>query len=357
MVDGLSAYELQREKTIARNRQFLVALGLDQPALPTPRARSAAPKKRKPQGDPDAPARRSARVVPASSAGRASDDDDDDDDDDDLGFAAAAKKKSAAAKRVKPDEVIPDAAGAAGEACITVEAAKTGRSKCRRCLEQLPAAALRIGMESWMVGRQVTVFQHPACFWQGLSITNEASGRTKCKHTKTTFARGENRLSASAHTSTAHIKLAAAPSLLRPVYAALPESERPALDTIEGFETLDAVERRAFEVAMTRVVDPASSPADADNAPTPSQEEASAEEAAAPFQKNAKTVDRGSKKQPPAGKVSKAKGKVCWMFAGKQCYGTLLAGRETANMCYARTHKGNTKTLSKGGTYWWMLEQ
>ena len=32
--------------------------------------------------------------------------------------------------------------------------------------------------------------------------------------------------------------------------------------------------------------------------------------------------------------------------------GTLLAARETATHCYARTHKGNVKTLAKGKPYW-----
>jgi hypothetical protein len=34
----------------------------------------------------------------------------------------------------------------------------------------------------------------------------------------------------------------------------------------------------------------------------------------------------------------------------------LLPAKETAGVCFARTHKGNTKTLTKGGSYWWMLE-
>ena len=62
------------------------------------------------------------------------------------------------------------------DACIIIEAAKTGRSKCRRCLEMLEAGALRVGMESWMVGRQVTVWQHPKCMLAGLQVTEEASG-------------------------------------------------------------------------------------------------------------------------------------------------------------------------------------
>ena len=62
-------------------------------------------------------------------------------------------------------------------------------------------------------------------------------------------------------------------------------------------------------------------------------------------------------RQPPKGSVSKAKGKVCWRFGGALCFGTLLPAQESKTTCYARTHKGNTKTLTKGGTYWWMLEE
>ena len=60
--------------------------------------------------------------------------------------------------------------------------------------------------------------------------------------------------------------------------------------------------------------------------------------------------------QPPKGRVTKASGKVCWRFAGSLCYGVLLPAQETASTCYARTHKGKTKTLAKGGAYWWRVE-
>ena len=60
--------------------------------------------------------------------------------------------------------------------------------------------------------------------------------------------------------------------------------------------------------------------------------------------------------QPAKGSVSRAKGKVCWRFAGHLCYGSLLPAQESKTHCYARTHKGNTKTLTKGGASWWMVE-
>ena len=61
-------------------------------------------------------------------------------------------------------------------------------------------------------------------------------------------------------------------------------------------------------------------------------------------------------KQPAKGSVSGGKGRVCWRFGGSLCYGMLLPKQETLTHCYARTHKGNTKILTKGLTSWWMEE-
>lgn len=60
------------------------------------------------------------------------------------------------------------------------------------------------------------------------------------------------------------------------------------------------------------------------------------------------------KEQPKLGEKTAAKGRVVWRFGGSMCFGVLLAGSETKTHCYARTHKGNTKTLAKGKDYWWM---
>ena len=56
--------------------------------------------------------------------------------------------------------------------------------------------------------------------------------------------------------------------------------------------------------------------------------------------------------QPALGIKSCTKGRVEWKWGSMTCYGTLLAARETATHCYARTHKGNVKTLAKGKPYW-----
>ena len=56
--------------------------------------------------------------------------------------------------------------------------------------------------------------------------------------------------------------------------------------------------------------------------------------------------------QPELGRKTGAKGRVVWKFGSYLCYGKLMPQRETATHCFARTHKGNTKTLAKGKGYW-----
>ena len=51
--------------------------------------------------------------------------------------------------------------------------------------------------------------------------------------------------------------------------------------------------------------------------------------------------------QPKAGIKSNSKGPVTWKFGAYLCHGTLLPSKETKTHCYARTQKGNIKTLKK----------
>ena len=54
--------------------------------------------------------------------------------------------------------------------------------------------------------------------------------------------------------------------------------------------------------------------------------------------------------------ASKIAGQVAWHWGRTICYGTLIPSKENSKYCYARTHKGNIKTLAKGKAYWWVLE-
>ena len=342
----LSAYERQRLKTMEANQAVLKSLGLDEPLVPKSNKRPTQPRKRKVSNDPDYEPERRTRVSRGVRQVKeeSSDEDDDFDTDDIPKPVRKPKTKTDTAPLAK------DIGSANDGSCITVEAAKTSRSKCRGCMEPIEASSLRCGMESWMVGRQVTVWQHPKCLLNGLSVTVEASGRTKCKQSKQAFEVGERRLSATAHTTTAHIKLSAAPALLRPVYAAVPANERPAPSQIAGFDQLDTDERAALEAALAAADElvAVDEPALVEATPTTTQALSTPSSGA-----SGKDDDE---RQPIKGLVTKAKGKVAWRFGGAVCFGTLLPAQETKTTCYARTHKGNTKTLTKGGTYWWLLE-
>jgi hypothetical protein len=323
----LSAYEQEREKTIARNNEVLKSLGLDKPLF-AKKPVVAKKKKRKPEDDPEysPPEKRATRIT----GGKIPDDDYSDDD-----YASIPKPKKEKSAAVKTSPPPPGS-------CIVVEAAKTGRSKCRKCFEMLNEGELRVGMESWMVGRQVMVWQHPQCFMSGLQVTAEPTGRGKCKQCKEPFEAGEQRLSASAHNTTNHFKLDAAAKLLRPVFAACKGAK---VTEIEGFDELKPAERKAFKAAVLAK--------EAKVEPKKEFEEMKVE--ATPSTADVVAANDDGK-QPPKGRVTKASGKVCWRFAGVLCYGVLLPAQESVSTCYARTHKGKTKTLTKGGASWWMVE-
>ena len=375
----LSAYEIQRNRTIAENNAHLAKLGLKDAALAMkdaikPKRPHANPKKRKPVADPDyVPERRVTRVSGRSSVSKrgAADDDSSDEssdsDDENIPLPVRASKlhKSSKTAGVSAKSGTTTATAISSDMVesiesnsqVVVEKAKTGRSKCRRCLEMLAEGELRVGAESWMVGRQVMVWQHPACFLSGVHVTEETSGRGKCKQTKEAFAAGEFKLSTTAHTTTSHFKLAAGAALLAPVLAAVHPDDSAgrlaAISAFDGIEQLGSDERSFFEATLLGSSPAASKASSASQGgevsvdTTPSTTEAMT---GAPKQH----VDAA--KQPAKGSVSGAKGRVCWRFGGSLCYGMLLPKQETRTHCYARTHKGNTKILTKGLTSWWMEE-
>lgn len=367
---ALCEYEIQRNKTIAANLAVLKELGLDDAAakITGPKA-TRKPKRQRVDKDPDfVPEERERRTTRVSSSraskrGRLAEaprdgggTDSSDDEGTEHHSSIPLPKRASGAAASSATAALPAAEVERASSAIQVERAKTGRSKCRRCMEMLSQGELRVGAESWMVGRQVVVWQHPSCFLHGVQVTEEASGRGKCKQSKVTFSTGEHKLSVSAHTTTSHFKLGVGAELLRPVLqAAFLESDqsaaqrRAAVDALEGIAMLSAEERGAFEVsALDGAGVSASASAKTEDADvvheTPSTSAVVQAAAQVP-----------PTKQPPKGEVRRATGRVCWKFAGNQCFGSLLPKQETKTHCYARTHKGNTKVLTKGLTSWWMV--
>jgi hypothetical protein len=347
-----SAYECEREKRIAANNAILKSLGLDDKPILVDKRPKPAPVQKRPRYEDDPEyvvlkreTRSSGRsTVKYSEASSCSDDDD---------LAHIPKPVKATKTRHVQSSTAASGSKSLDEPsnmeskCIVVEEAKTSRSKCRKCLEILPAGALRVGMECWIVGRNAITWQHPECFCSGLEISMEVSGRGKCKQTKQKFLAGERRLSASAHSTVNNFKLSAAASLLRPVFGALSNSaaaQRKAFEGIVRLSELQPDERALLAQALA-----------SDEEKNIKAEEESTQSTVGGEMQPESSADVLTK-QPAAGQVSKAKGKVCWRFAGCLCYGTLLPAQETATTCYARTHKGNTKVLTKGLSSWWMLD-
>jgi hypothetical protein len=190
-----SAYECEREKRIASNNAILKSLGLDdKPSLVDKRPiKAPAPKKRRYEDDPEytvpkRETRSSGRGTTVKYSAASSDEEDGEYTDIPRPIKASKKRPTSdvpAKSAVKTSDEASDAE--AEDKCIVVEEAKTGRSKCRKCMEMLPEGALRVGMQSWIVGRNVMTWQHPECFCSSLEVTLEATGRGKCKQSKQKF--------------------------------------------------------------------------------------------------------------------------------------------------------------------------
>jgi hypothetical protein len=144
-----------------------------------------------------------------------------------------------------------------------------------------------------------------------------------------------------------------------PVLLAARDARTAAADTaavfkipreIEGMEDIGEDQRASLTAALDRT-DALVAESRHDNVPTTNTFVDGA--AVVETMKTSKKEGLGdTSDQPQAGTKSNAKGPVTWKFGAYLCHGTLLPSRETKTHCYARTHKGNIKTLKKGGAYW-----
>jgi hypothetical protein len=110
--------------------------------------------------------------------------------------------------------------------------------------------------------------------------------------------------------------LSVAPTLLRPVFAALPKSAQAALTTIEGYDTLLPQEQRTLEEAMVKVETDPTPETDKTLLVTVPKSTVPGGAAEEDVSEKAKGAGTTGLKQPPQGQVARAKGKVCWKFAG-----------------------------------------
>eukprot|EP00467_Chlorarachnion_reptans_P023411 CAMPEP_0114516930 /NCGR_PEP_ID=MMETSP0109-20121206/17610_1 /TAXON_ID=29199 /ORGANISM="Chlorarachnion reptans, Strain CCCM449" /LENGTH=336 /DNA_ID=CAMNT_0001697391 /DNA_START=128 /DNA_END=1138 /DNA_ORIENTATION=+ len=250
---------------------------------------------------------------------------------------------------------------------VKVELAKTGRSKCRKCLEQIGKGEIRVGMTAWIMGRQSITWQHPACFFANVSFTRETSGRSKCKLTNARFARGEARFTCRSHTAAINLKLAVLSICLQNIISVVGKAGKLVNDKRgiigptqwEGYDTLEESEKVQVSLQWKNAT---SSPIECkkkekgENGDKQIKDDKCESEEESEGDQNYTLVD-GEKKQPVRGQKVKAIGRVAWKWGNHVCFGSLLPVKEENEKCYARTHKGNIKSLKKGGSYWWIVSE
>ena len=199
------------------------------------------------------------------------------------------------------------------------------------------------------MGRQSITWSHPGCCISNLIVAVESTGRGKCKCSGERLPKGAPKLGVRSHSATSWVQLHCAPQLLAPVLCIGGEAHRAATEaalgtgqdnadpSIEGFDSLPLRDMDTVRAALRQVTVAAT----AATAATAGGDTGSA--------------SRGDSALAPDQAGGNLTGRVAWKFGGHVCYGELLPRQETAAHCFARTHKGNTKTLAKGKTYWWRV--
>jgi len=247
---------------------------------------------------------------------------------------------------------------------LTCEFAKTGRSTCRRCSEKISKGAPRVGMTAWIVGRSAITWQCASCVYGNLVCGYDPTGRTKCKASEKKFVKGELRLGVKCHTAVSYYKCDdessqnAALEVLGMVASWMPISEsiiKLSIEDVEHSESLTPEDRSKLQNILATV--------ESKLRESPTEEASPVLVGSLPEKKEASsptiTPERNRTEiltQPKLGAISGVKGKVEWKFGGHLCYGTLISRMETLTHCYARTKKGNVKTLAKGKNYWLIIK-
>jgi len=340
MPPGVSEYERQRLRNIERNQIELVRLG-----VPAAKPRITKPRISKPKTSPikraRSPQRRSARHPgkevsyqdmdegePVSTDSEDSYSEDSEDDPKPRRQRVTIKPKAAskaASGRVKSGEA---------KGLLVIEDAKTGRSTCRKCKVIIERGQARVGMEAWIMGRQSVTWQHPTCFASNLSVAVDATGRAKCQATSEPFVKGEPKIGFNSHKSTRWVRLEIAWKLLQPVVELLSVFDPT---DISGLSELSDTQQQMVTSQLCE------STRREDHVERKQHRDATA---AAPAE---------AASQPALGVKTETNGKAEWKFGGQVFQGELIPDRETGTHCFARTHKGNTKTLAKGKDYWYVV--
>lgn len=248
---------------------------------------------------------------------------------------------------------------------LTLEYAKTGRSTCRKCKSKIELGAPRVGMEAWIVGRNAITWQRPKCLLQNMRCLYEKSngGKGKCKALYVPFVKGQLKIGIRSHTATSYYCMESIGGILSNIVSLMRTEDGSkdfelTIDDIDGHEKLlkeDCDELQSVLKTVFQAQDRREGRLVPQDTKAISHSTVSVEQ---DYQGKVKSNKRDVRKgdQPRTGAKTGTKGRVQWKFGGRSCYGTLIPRMETGTHCFARTHKGNVKTLAKGKDYWSMLE-
>merc|ERR1711865_937912 len=200
-------------------------------------------------------------------------------------------------------------------------------------------------------------WQHPRCCIDNIIVATETTGRGRCKFTGENLSKAAPKLGVRSHTATSWLKLEVASQVLGPVMQIVPEAEAfmmaatlgastaqdetPSVPAVEGFSALSVVDAGTVRLVLQQIAAAATAGSSGSSSSSDNNDDADESSPAAPT-------------APVDTKGKTLTGRVAWKFGGHVCFGELLPRQETASHCFARTKNGNTKTLAKGKSYWWL---
>lgn len=246
---------------------------------------------------------------------------------------------------------------------LTLECAKTGRSTCRKCKSKIEMGAPRVGMVAWIVGRSAITWQRPQCLLQNMCCLYSTGANGKCKASNVPFAKNQLKIGIRSHTATSYYCMESIGGILSNIVSLMRTEDgfkdfKLTAKDIDGHEKLSKKDCDELQLVLETAFQAQNGqecrlvPEDSESVSrsTPSVKQ----DLQGKVKSNTQEASKGH--QPRSGVKTGAKGRVQWKFGGRSCYGALIPRMETGTHCYARTHKGNIKTLAKGKNYWSMLE-
>jgi len=171
-------------------------------------------------------------------------------DSEDSGTKAPQKKK----QKTKNKKQAQDTIGG-----LQLEYAKSGRSTCRKCSENIDKGAPRVGVEAWISGRQSMTWQHVTCFLSTLTCGYEKTGRSKCSVEGELIEKGLVKLTAHSHTATRHYKLDVLEKILSVVLSWVPFDQLEdaksslSLEGIDGIKDLKKEDQEKLESILSGI--------------------------------------------------------------------------------------------------------